>query len=151
MTIQTGVLVTRVDAEAQFTLGEIYEGANGKTYKYITYSEEAAATDGVAGEVAYYVAAAGYANNDVTSDVSASDNVGAGVLQAVMSDNEFGWVQIEGPATLTIALTAGGDGAKLTAVGAGDGTLDVSATLTDVIVATAGDISAKEILCHFPR
>ena len=147
----TGVILDQVDTSAQFALGTIFEDYDGKVYKYITYSEEAAATDGVAGEVAYYVAATGYANNDVTSDLSASDEVGAGVLQAALSDNEFGWIQIEGPATLTIALTAGADGDPLTATGAGDGTLDVSALVTDVVVAIAGDASAKEILCMFPR
>lgn len=146
-----GVDLDRVDTEAKHVLGSHFEDYDGKVYKYITYSEEAAAVDGVAGEIAYYVAGTGYANNDVTSDLSASDEVGAGVLQAALSDNEFGWIQIEGQATLTIALTAGADGDPLTPTGAGDGTLDVSALVTDHVCATAGDISAKEILCHFPR
>ncbi|NIT58370.1 MAG: hypothetical protein GWN00_19730 [Aliifodinibius sp.] len=150
MAALTGVDLDRVDTSAQFALGTIYYDYTGKIYKYITYSEEAAAVDGVAGEVAYYVAATGYANNDVTSDLSASDEVGAGVLQATLSDNEFGWIQIKGPATLTIALTAGADGDTLTPTGAGDGTLDVTALVTDHRCAVAGDISAQEILCDFP-
>lgn len=150
MSYAIGADFDRVDSEAQFKLGTIIQGDDGKLYKYVTYSEEAAATDGVAGEVAYYVAATGYANNDVTSDLSASDEVGAGVLQATMSDNEFGWIQIKGPATLTIALTAGADGDPLTPTGSADGTLDVSALVTDHVCAIAGDISAKEILCDFP-
>lgn len=150
MSYIAGVVTDRVDTEAKFALGTIFQDNDGKVYKYVTYSEEAAATDGVAGEVAYYVAATGYANNDVTSDLSASDEVGAGVLQATMSDNEFGWIQIKGPATLSIALTAGADGDPLTPTGAGDGTLDVTAAATSVVCAIAGDISAKEILCDFP-
>lgn len=146
-----GVELTRIDSSAQFALGTIYEAHDGKTYKYITYSEEAAAVDGVAGEVCYYVADTGYLNSDVTSDLSASDEVGAGVLQAGLSDNQFGWVQIEGPATLTIALTAGADGDPLTPTGSADGTLDVSALVTDHVCAIAGDISAQEIMCQFPR
>jgi len=59
-------------------------------------------------------------------------------------------VQIKGPATLTIALTAGADGNALTPVGAGDGTLDVSALVTDHICAIADDVSAQEIICDFP-
>jgi hypothetical protein len=150
MSYITGADWDRVDSSAEFALGTIGQDYNGKIYKYITYSEEAAATDGVAGEVAYYVAATGYANSDVTSDLSASDEVGAGVLQAALSDNEFGWIQIKGPATLTIALTAGADGDPLTPTGSADGTLDVTAAVTDHVCAIAGDISAKEILCDFP-
>ena len=88
--------------------------------------------------------------NDVTSDLSASDEIGAGVLQAIMSDNDYGWIQIRGIATLSIALTAGADGDPLTPTGAADGTLDVSAAVTDNVCAIAGDISEKEIHCMFP-
>lgn len=147
-----GADLTKIDTSATFKLGQIGQASDGKVYKYVTYSEEAAAVDGVAGEVAYYVAATGYAAVDVTSDLSASDEVGAGVLQAIMSDNEFGWIQIKGPATLSIALTAGVDGDALTPTGAGDGTLDVNiATAANThICARAGDASALEILCDFP-
>jgi len=151
MSFIAGVVLDRVDTTAQFTLGTIAEMQDGKVYKYITYSEEAAATDGVAGEVAYYVAATGYAANDVTSDLSASDEVGAGVLQATLSDNEFGWIQIEGPATLSIAFTAGADGDPMTPTGAGDGTLDVIVAATSAVCGFAGDASANELLCMFPR
>jgi hypothetical protein len=133
------------------SLGDIYEAPDGKAYKFIQYKEATAATDGVAGEVAYYYTLDGYKNNQVTSDLSDSVEVGAGVLVANMSEDEYGWVQIEGPATLTIALTAGADGDPLTPTGAGDGTLDVSAAATDNICAIAGDISDKEIICMFPR
>lgn len=144
---------TRVTTTAEFalgTVGALFVDGVFKVYKYVTYSEEAAATDGVAGEVAYYVAETGYANNDVTSDLSASDEVGAGVLQATMSDNEFGWIQIKGYAVLSIALTAGADGDPMTPTGAGDGTLDVSEAVTDHICAVAGDATAKQIMCDFP-
>jgi hypothetical protein len=150
MSSQIGPNITYVDATAQFELGQVFRNTDGKSYKYITYSEEAAATDGVAGEVCYYVADNGIMANDVTSDLSASDEIGAGVLQATMSDNEFGWIQVKGSATLTIALTAGADGSPLTPTGSADGTLDVSADVTDNVCAIAGDASAKEILCNFP-
>jgi hypothetical protein len=150
MSSQIGPNITYVDATAQFELGQVFRNTDGKSYKYITYSEEAAATDGVAGEVCYYVADNGIMANDVTSDLSASDEIGAGVLQAIMSDNEFGWIQVKGSATLTIALTAGADGSPLTPTGSADGTLDVSADVTDNVCAIAGDASAKEILCNFP-
>lgn len=145
----------RVDTSAAFTPGQIGMDYNGKVYKYVQYSEEAAATDGVAGEVCYYVTvalrdSADTANYQVTSDLSASMEVGAGVLQAALSEDEWGWVQIKGRATLTIALTAGDDGDPLTPTGSTDGALDVSALVTDHVCAYAGDISAMEIICDFP-
>lgn len=133
------------------SLGTVYEAPGGKAYKFIQYKEGTAAVDGVAGEVAYYYTLDGYKNNQVSSDLSDSVEIGAGVLQAAMSEDEYGWVQIEGPATLTIALTAGADGDPLTPTGAADGTLDVSALVTDNICAVAGDISDMEIICQFPR
>ncbi len=134
----------------EFALGQIGMNSDGKVYKYVQYDEGTAAVDGVAGEVTYYYTLDGYKNNIVTSDLSDSVEIGAGVLQVVMSDSEYGWVQIKGPATLTIALTAGADGDPLTPTGAGDGTLDVSAAVTDNVCAIAGDISDKEIVCDFP-
>ena len=76
---------------------------------------------------------------------------GAGVLQAALTDGAFGWIQVGGIATLSIALTAGVDGDALTPTGAGDGTLDVNiatAANTD-ICARAIDASAFIIMCDF--
>lgn len=152
-----GAHLDRVWTEAELlaegnahSLGDHFCGVDGKWYKFIQYKEGSAATDGVAGEVAYYYTLDGYKNNQVTSDLSDSVEVGAGVLQAAMSDDEYGWIQIKGPATLTIALTAGADGDPLTPTGSADGTLDVSAAVTDNVCAIAGDISDQEIICDFP-
>lgn len=131
-------------------LGDLFYGSGNKVYKFVQYKEGAAATDGVAGEVAYYYTLDGYKLNQVTSDLSDSVEIGAGVLQAALSEDEYGWVQIKGAATLTIALTAGADGDPLTPTGSADGTLDVSAAVTDNVCAIAGDISDKEIICDFP-
>lgn len=140
---------TTLDDGKTPSLGDIFWGTGGKVYKFIQYSEATAAVDGIAGEVAYYVAESGYGASLVTSDLSDSDEVGAGVLQAAMSNNEYGWVQIKGGATLTIALTAGGDGSPLTPTGATDGTLDVMAAVTSTACAVASDASANEIICDF--
>ena len=43
-----------------------------KAYKFVQYKEATAATDGVAGEVAFYYTLDGYKNNQVTSDLSDS-------------------------------------------------------------------------------
>ena len=152
-----GLGLTAIDATAQFKLGTIAGdiGTDGpqKMYRYIQYEAGAAAVPGVAGEVAYYakVAVGDATGTIVTSDLSDSDEVGAGVLQASLTDGTFGWVQITGPATLSIALTAGADGDPLTPTGAGDGTLDVNiatAANTD-ICARAIDASADIIFCDF--
>jgi len=152
-----GLDLTAIDTTAKFKLGTIAGdiGTLGpeKLYKYVQYEAGAAAVAGVAGEVAYYatVAVGDATATIVTSDVSDSDEVGAGVLQAALTDGAYGWVQVRGIATLTIALTAGADGDNLTPTGAGDGTLDVNiATAADTnICATAIDASAFIIMCKF--
>jgi len=147
-----GIDVTSVSDTAEFLLGQhgAVVGSPTKLYKYVQYDTGSAGAAAVAGEVSYYYTLDGYKNNVVTSDLSDSIEIGAGVLQAVMTDGQFGWIQISGPATLTIALTAGADGDPLTPTGSADGTLDVSADVTDNVCAIAGDISDKEIICTFP-
>lgn len=149
----TGADWDMVTTTQEFALGSVGMSHNGKVYKYVQYKEGAAATDGVAGEVAYYYAPSGTSAGSyttVTSDLSDSAEVGAGVLQAAMSDNEYGWIQTKGPATLSIALSAGADGDNLTPTGAGDGTLDLNTAVTDHICAQIIDADAKIIMCDFP-
>lgn len=145
-----GVDVTSIATTPEFEPGTHYTDESGKVYKYVQYKEGTAAVDGVASEVAYYYTLDGYKLNQVSSDLSDSVEIGAGVLQAAMSDDEYGWIQIKGPATLALALTAGADGDPLTPTGSADGTLDVTTAVTDHICAYAGDISDKEIICDFP-
>lgn len=134
-------------------LGDIYFGPDGKVFKFVQYDTGAGPVAAVVGNVCYYYAPSGAsagATNVVTSDLSDSAGLGAGVLQSAPADGEYCWIQIRGDATITPALTAGADGNALTAVGATDGTLDVSALVTDSIVAYAVDASAKIIKCNFP-
>jgi len=134
-------------------VGDVFFGPAGKVYKFVQYNSGAGTVAAAAGNVCYYYAPSGTsagATTVVTSDLSDSAGVGAGVLQAVIATGEYGWIQTKGPATLTTALTAGADGNALTAVGATDGTLDVSALVTDAIVAYAIDASAKIVMCDFP-
>lgn len=149
-----GINVTAVDTTPAFTLGSLGRTDDGKLYKYVQYDTGAGNVAAVAGNVAYYYAPSGAsagATTVVTSDLSDSAGLGAGVLQAVLADGEYGWIQVAGTATITPALTAGADGNALTAVGATDGTLDVSAAVTDAVVAYAVDASAKIIMCAFPQ
>lgn len=148
------VFSTALDETADYDkegVGAIrFEG--NSVYKWVKYTTGAGSVAAAANNVAYYQKAAdsGYENHTVTSDVSDSDNLGAGVLQAAPANNEYCWIQIRGFATLNTSLTAGSDGNALTPVGAGDGTLDVSALVTDHVCAYAVDASADEIICDFP-
>lgn len=152
-----GVNLTSVRTSTEgpeFAVGTIFEDDDGKVYKYVSYEQGAGAVAAVAGNFCYYYAASGTsagAYTDVTSDLSDSAGVGAGVLQAVIADEGYGWIQIAGYAVLTTALTAGADGNALTPVGATDGTIDVSALVTDHICAIAIDASAKKVFLTCPR
>lgn len=156
MGICVGIDPSVTTSSPEFTLGTIGAvEANGATptkrYKYVKYDTGAGGVAAVSGQVAYYYLAGGTQDSVVTSDLSDSVNIGAGVLQSAPGDGEYCWIQISGPATLSIALTAGSDGNALTPVGATDGTLDVSAAVTDHVCAIADDISAQEIVCCFPE
>ncbi len=148
---QVGIDETAVHTSAEFLLGQLgtSDGTN-KIYKYVLYDTGSGSVAAASGNVCYYYTLDGYKNNQVTSDLSDSVEIGAGVLQSAPGDGEYCWVQIKGPATLTTALTAGADGDPLTPTGSSDGTLDVSAGVTDNVCAIAGDISDKEVACDFP-
>ena len=148
-----GIDVTAQSTTPEFIpgqLGAVTDSTGTKMYKYLKYDDASAGVSGVLGEVAYYHTLDGYKLNTCTSDLSDSIEIGAGVIQATIATETFGWFQISGPATLSIALTAGADGDPLTPTGSADGTLDVSANVLDNVCAIAGDISDKEIICTFP-
>lgn len=154
MSEMAGVLLSRIDTDAKFALGTVYRASDGKKYKYVLHNNGAGNVAAVAGNFAYVYAPSGAsagATTTVTSDLSDSAGVGAGVWQAAVGDGEYGWIQITGPATLTTALTAGADGNALTPVGSTDGTLDVSALVTDHICAIAIDASAKIVFLTCPE
>jgi hypothetical protein len=134
-------------------IGDHYVAQSGKIYKFVKFNNGVGNVAAVSGNVCYYYAVSGASAGEITEvtmDVTDSGGIGAGVFQSVPADGEYCWIQIKGPATLTTALTAGADGNALTAVGTTDGTLDVSALVTDAVVAYAVDASAKIIFCDFP-
>ena len=149
-----GFVLTTNDATAQFKVGTVIRAYDGKKYKYVQHDNGAGNIAAVAGNFAYYYAPGGTsagATTVMTSDLSDSAGVGAGVWQYAVTDQYYGWIQISGPATLTTALTAGADGNALTPVGSTDGTLDVSAAVTDHICAIAIDASAKIVMLQCPE
>jgi hypothetical protein len=131
-------------------VGDHFTDEAGKVYKFVQYDTGAGGVAAVAGNVAYYYTLDGFKNNQVTSDLSDSIEIGAGVLMAAPGDGEYCWIQIKGAATLTTSPAAGADGDPLTPTGATDGTLDVTTAVTDHICAYAGDISDDEVICEFP-
>lgn len=149
-----GIDPTAVSSTPEFGVGQI--GAvvsnNGvtKIYKYVEYKVGSGSVAAVSGNACYYNTLDGYKLNQVTSDLSDSVEIGAGILQSAPTDGQYCWIQIKGAATMAAALTAGADGDPLTATGSSDGKLDVTADVTSVVVAYAGDISDKEIICDFP-
>ncbi len=148
-----GMDVSEVSDTPTHNLGQKGMNDDGNTYKYVQYDTGAGSVAAVSGYVAYYYAPSGAsagAVNVCTSDLSDSNEVGAGVLQSAPTDGQYCWIQISGTTTLTIALTAGADGDPLTATGATDGTLDVVGTSnTEPVCAFAIDASAKIIACQF--
>jgi hypothetical protein len=144
-----GVDLTANDSAPQFDLGCIYETENGKKYRYVQFNNGVGNVAAVVGNFAYVYAVSGASAGQttiVTMDLTDTAGVGAGVFQAILTDLYYGWVQIAGYATLTTALTAGADGNALTPIGSSDGTLDVSALVTDHICAIAVDASDKIVL-----
>lgn len=134
-------------------VGDVYTDHNGKRYRFVQYNGGVGSVAAVAGNFTYYLAPSGVsagATTVVTSDLSDSASVGAGVLQAAPASGEYCWIQTYGSATLTTALTAGADGNAMTPVGATDGTIDVSALVTDHICAIAVDASAKIVFVTCP-
>ena len=153
-----GINLTNVRASTEgpeFAVGTVGSTYDGKQYKYVKFNNGVGNVASVAGNVAYYYAVSGASageTTEVTMDVTDSGGVGAGVFQAVIADGGYGWLQTRGVATLTTALTAGADGNALTAVGAvADGTLDVSAAVTDFICAVAIDATAKIVMLMCPN
>tara|TARA_B100000686_G_scaffold345683_1_gene430723 strand:- start:1409 stop:1864 length:456 start_codon:yes stop_codon:yes gene_type:complete len=150
MSYIVGIKADLVSDSVEFELGSIGQTSDGKVYKWVQYDTGSGSVAAASGNVAYYYTLDGYKNNQVSSDLSDSVEIGAGVLQSAPTDGQYCWIQIKGAATLTTALTAGADGDPLTPTGSSDGTLDVSAAVTDHVCAYAGDISDKEVICDFP-
>jgi hypothetical protein len=155
MAFLAGIDTTKVHTTMDYKVGSLAMDTTSdgtKIYKFVLYDTGAGAVAAASGNVCYYYAPGGVSTGviTVTSDLSDSAEIGAGVLQSAPADGEYCWIQVTGKATLTTALTAGGDGDPLTPTGSTDGTLDVTTASTDHICAVAVDASAKIVLCYFP-
>jgi len=155
-----GIDITSVSDTAEFRPGQhgAIIGSPTKLFKYVQYDTGAGSIAAVSGQACYYYLLTGYENSVVTSDLSDSNGgsgkeLGAGILNSAPTDGQFCWIQIKGPATMSIALTAGDDGDALSPTGSSDGTLDEKTGVSLVpkhTCAYALDFSEKKIMCEFP-
>jgi hypothetical protein len=152
----SGIDVTKTHTSEDYALGSLTAQTTStgtKIYKFVLFNNGVGNVAAVAGNFAYIYAVSGASAGQlttVTMDLTDTQEIGAGVFQSVPADGEYCWIQVTGSATLTTALTAGGDGDPLTPTGSTDGTLDVTTASTDHICAVAVDASAKIVLCYFP-
>ena len=145
--------LTGAEGYAAPGIGDVFHDNDGKVYRFVQYDTGAGSVAAAAGNVAYLYAPSGAsagATTTVTSDLSDSAEIGAGVLMAAPGDGEYCWIQVRGAATLNTALAGGADGDPLTPTGATDGTLDVTDAATSAVCAYAVDADAKIIMCAFP-
>ncbi|MDG4908428.1 hypothetical protein P9228_18545 [Mesorhizobium sp. WSM4898] len=163
MTSFVGIDVTKTYTTAQLTgtesgkapkVGDLYESYDNKTYRFVKYNQGAGAIAAVANNVVGFYAPGGVSTgvyNEVTSDVSDTAGLGAGVLAGAPGNGEYGWIQVSGPATLNTALVSGASGQPLVLSSTTDGTLKVAGALTDSVVAYAILAASKIVMCSFPR
>jgi len=127
-----------------------FEGS--RIFKWVKYEAGTGSVAAVAGNCVVYHGDDSVVLDteaDVTSDYTDGAGVVAGVLQAVIADESFGWIQIKGVAILGLALDSGADGNELI-VGTTDGALAVRALATSHTAGVAIDATAKIVLLDCP-
>lgn len=152
----TGVNLDRCTTAQEHDLGEVYDGKNGKKYRYVKFE------DAITYATGHFVwIGAAETDWEVTNDISAAmaGYVPVGVIHHatanVPTENQYGWVQIAGMATVLIGSAAVIAGDFLKADGTTDGALD-EATMggTDVIcaqaLATIADAATGNVLLTIP-
>lgn len=152
MSYITGMKLTANDTVPQFKLGAIGQDSNGYLYKYVKYNSGAGPVAAVAGNTVGYYApgGTGAGSTDVTSDVSDTAGVSAGVLQAVLGNGEYGWIQIKGKATLNLAFVSGADGNLMRLSSTTDGAAKVAAAVTDSPLGVALYATGKIVMLDCP-
>lgn len=126
------------------------EGA--KEYKWVKYNQGVGAVAAVAGNAVAYKADVAFSDTtaEVSSDVSDSLALPAGVLQSAIPHGSFGWIQTKGFCTLTPALVSGADGQVAVMSVTTDGTFKVAAAVTEAPAGRIIDASAKLVYLDCP-
>jgi hypothetical protein len=149
----TAADLTGIESGKAPGVGDRFVSSDNKSYRFVRYLAGSGPVAAVAGNAVYIYAPSGVSTgvtNDVTSDLSDSSEIAAGVLMSAPASGDYCWIQTRGVVTLTPALTAGADGDPVTASGATDGTLDVVAAVTDPVAGYAVDASAKIVFLTCP-
>lgn len=142
----------------EFALGTIGRvDGSGALYKYVKYNGGAGSVAAAAGNFVYNYAPSGAsagAYTEVTSDLTDSGGIGMGVLQAVIANGGYGWIQITGYAVLAQTIEDSPvDGGPLTAIGAAaDGAISTVAAgaAGSYCCGVAIDASAKKVFLQCP-
>lgn len=90
----------------QFRLGEVVEGVNGKAYRYVQFVD---AVTYAAGHVVCLDSAAANdwkVTNDVSANMAGDHPVGVVFQSTPPTENQYGWVQIAGEATVLMGSAA---------------------------------------------
>jgi hypothetical protein len=135
-------------------IGDLLTTADGKRYRFVRYLGGAGSVAAVAGNAVGFYAPSGVSTgvtNDVTSDVSDTAGNLAGVLVAAPASGEYCWIQVGGVATIATTLVSGADGNMLTLSTTTDGTLKVSAAVTNSNGAVCIDASANIVMLQCPH
>lgn len=92
--------ITDLEEGKGFALGDVHCDSDGKEYVFVQADGAIAATDVVIFSEAYQADAI-----DTTNSAAAlGDRVGVAVY--AFADNDYGWVQVKGPATVNVATSA---------------------------------------------
>lgn len=129
---------------------EIVDSEGLKRYQYIKYAEGTGSISAAAGNIVYYEEGTDWDGFYVTSDLSDTvANLVAGVLQAALTDEYYGWIQTWG--YYEDVATNGDDdiAAGVSIIPVGDGTVDSVAagtapTYKVVGWAVADDVDADD-------
>jgi hypothetical protein len=151
-------VLTSNSETALHTPGEVIETVTStglKRYQYVMYEKGTGAVAAAAGNLAYYLDGTEFDGFTVTSDVSDTDvNHVAGVLQAVLTDEYYGWIQTWGYYA-TVKTNADDDiSAGDAIIGVGDGTCNSTAqdtAPTNKVVgwAVADDVNADDTVAVY--
>lgn len=156
-TLDLTVTATRLTGSYSYTvpgIGDIYVSHDNKTYRWVRYRAGAGAIAGVAGNAVGFYAPGGVSTgltNEVSSDVSDTNGILAGVLVGAPADGEYCWIQVGGAVVITPALVSGATGNALTLSSTTDGTLKVCAAATDYQGAALISATTKTVMLCCPR
>lgn len=145
---------TAIHTTPEAQLGALYSQPGGKIYRYVKFVD---AVTYAAGQVCTWADATG---TSVTNDISGGSSIGsivAGVCQAVMTQNSYGYVQVSG--YYPTIKTSGADdiaiGENLFVHASTDGTCDGAAASTwssgNFGVAVAADVDADNTVAGIIR